>query len=66
MGKNIAFRPIKLPETNKIVRKGYYEGEIVNTHVQFQDDNCDLKVEFRIVKGKCEGFLLGTVFKDIY
>jgi hypothetical protein len=66
MGKNIAFRPIKLPEINRITRKGYYDGEIINTDIQFQDDRCDLKVELRIVKGKCEGFPLGTVFKDIY
>ena len=66
MDKSIAFRPIKLPETNKIVRKGYYDGKITDTDVWFQDRRYGLKVEFRIIKGKCRGFLLATVFKDIY
>lgn len=66
MNKKNAFRPIKLPETNKIVRKGYYDGKIIDAKVQVQGDRYHLKVEFRIAKGKCEGFLLGTAFKDIY
>jgi len=66
MDKSIAFRSIKLTETNKIVRKGYYNGEITDTDVQIQDGRHDLRLEFRIVKGKCEGFLLSAVLKDIY
>ncbi|MCB2141210.1 DUF669 domain-containing protein [bacterium] len=66
MNKENAFQPIKLPETNLIVRKGYYIGKIINAKVQSRDDRCDLKVEFRVIKGKCEGFHLMTVIRDIY
>ena len=66
MNRENAIQPIKLPETNIIVRKGYYSGKIINAEVQFKDNRCDLKVEFRIIKGKCEGFRLSAVLRDIY
>ena len=66
MNRENAIQPIKLPETNIIVRKGYYSGKIINAEVQFKDSRCDLKVEFRIIKGKCEGFRLSAVIRDIY
>ena len=66
MNKNNAFRPIYLPKTNKIYRKGYYIGAIIDANIQLEGNRHNLIVKFRITKGRCQGFPLSAKLKDIY
>ena len=61
---NKKFEPIKLVNTNVISRKGYYYGKITKTDTQLFKENQALRVEFRIAKGKYQGFPIITIFSN--
>lgn len=58
------FKPIKLLDTNRITRKGYYEAEVTNTSHTSKKGGQVLSVEFTVTKGKHTGFRLKSTFPE--
>jgi hypothetical protein len=57
-----AIEKIRLVETNRINRKGYYDSQITGYSRKRHKNKPLLIIHFKVIKGKCEGFKLSTGF----
>ena len=60
------FAPIRLIDTKRITRKGYYHCRIVRAHFQQRNGKEVLTVHFEVIKGRHAGFTLSTDFWDTF
>jgi hypothetical protein len=60
--KDVNRSPIRLVDTNVITRKGYYDCEVAGFSYKRHADRPLLVVDFKVVKGRCEGFQVSAGF----